>query len=119
MLLSGKLNTIPNILFRADSLFTSTPLSRNPDSGEGDSQKREFYNVFIHDPNLINYAKENLKRKDRVFVNGFLNYKSELDQDGKKQVNGYVEATNIFKIDRFSELSSENPVDDRIKSANE
>lgn len=78
-----------------------------------------MYNVYVHDRNLINYVKENLKRRDRVFLNGFLNYKPEIDQDGKKAFSGFVEATNILKIDRFSEISYENPIEENIKSASE
>lgn len=90
--------------------------SRDPVIGE--SQKRAFYQVFVHDPNLINYVKKNLNKRDRIFVNGFLNYKSETGQDGKRFHSGYVEATNILKIDRFPELSNENPIDESIKTVN-
>lgn len=91
--------------------------SRNPVDGE--NQKLTFYHIFVHDPNLINYVKENLQRKDRVFLFGSLNYKPEIDQNGEKTYGGYIEATNIFKIDRFSELSNENPIQANYKSASE
>lgn len=109
-----KLNKIPNIFY----IISIHRISRNPIDGV-DSQKREFYDVYVHDRNLINYIKENLKRRDRVFVNGFLNHKPETDQDGKKAFSGFIEATNILKIDRFSDIAYENPIDESIKSVNE
>lgn len=90
---------------------------RNPIDGE--SQKLSFFNIFVHDRNLINYAKENLRKKDRIFVNGFLSYKPETDQTGAKAYGGYIEASNILKIERFSEISNENPIDENIKSVGE
>lgn len=93
--------------------------SRNPAEGDAVSQKRDLYNVYVHDRHLIDYVKQSLKRRDRVFLNGFLNYKPEVDQNGEKTYSGHIEATNIVKIDRFSEMSNENPIDENIKSVNE
>ena len=87
---------------------------RNPVDGDG--EKLVFYNVYVHDRNLINYLKGNLQKNNRVFVNGFINYKPDIDQNGKKAFSGFIEATNIFKIERFSELSNENPI---IRSVSE
>lgn len=79
---------------------------RNPVDGK--SEKVAFYNIFCHDPDLIDYVKNNLQKRDRVFLNGFLNSKPDIDENGKKVFSGFIEATNIMKIDRFLELSSEN-----------
>lgn len=92
---------------------------RNPAEGGAETLKRELYNVYVHDRNLIDYVKNNVTRRDRVFVNGFLNYKPEIDENGAKAFSGYIEATKILKIDRFSEMSHENPIDEDIKYVNE
>lgn len=52
-------------------------------------------------------------------MNGFLNYKPETHQNGERVYAGYVEATNILKVDRFSKLSEENPIDKKLESAME
>lgn len=109
------LNCIPKIYFIRFCCFF-----RNPAEGDVERQKRELYSVYVHDRTLIDYVKENLNRRDRVFVNGFLNYKPETDENGEKAYSGHIEATNILKIDRFSEMSNENPIDESIgKSFNE
>lgn len=92
-------------------------LSRNPVDGDG--QKLAFINVFVHDRNLIDYLKENLQKRDKIFVNGFLNYKPEIDQNGEKAFSGFVEATNILRIDRFSDIANQNPIDEKIEFAGE
>lgn len=61
-----------------------------------------MFRVYVHEPSLVELVKNSLQRRDRVFVNGFLNYKSEMDKSGVKKRNGYIEAKNIFKVDRFN-----------------
>lgn len=99
--------TVELNVFHTDSLL----VFRNPAEGDIERQKREIYSVYVHDRNLIDYVKENLNQRDRVFVNGFVNYKPEIDENGEKSYSGHIEATNILKIDRFSEMTNENPVD--------
>lgn len=91
---------------------------RNPIEG-GETHKLAFYNIYVHDRNLIDYVKENLRKKDRIFVNGLLSYKPDTDQNGAKAYGGYIEASNILKINRFSEISNENPIEENIKSVGE
>lgn len=83
-------------------------------AAEGPIEKPTFYSVFVHNSELIKLLKNDLQRKDRVIVEGFLNSKPETDQNGVKRFAGYIEATNIFRVDRFSEAISES-----IQSTNE
>lgn len=76
-----------------------------------------MYAVYVHDPNLIEYTKNNLKQRDRVFVNGFVNYKPQTNENGERSYSGHIEATSILKVDRFSEISQKNPIDKRVESS--
>lgn len=89
---------------------------RNP--AEEPIEKPTFFAVFVHDKDLIKLLKSDLQRKDRVIVEGFLNSKPEADQNGVKKHAGFIEATNIFRVDRFSEAVNEN-VNESIQSTNE
>lgn len=72
----------------------------------------------MHDNDLIEMIKTNLQRKDRVLVNGFLGYKAENDQNGQRKFVGHIEATNIFKVDRFSKNVNEY-TDEYVRTPNE
>lgn len=79
----------------------------------------QFYRIFVHDKDLIEMIKTKLQRKDRVLVNGFLNYKVENDQNGQRKYVGHIEATHILKVDRFSKGFSEQTAEEFIKTSNE
>lgn len=84
---------------------------RNPENDQTGSETVSFFNIFVHDPDLINVVKQQLQKKDRIFIKGLLGYKPETDQNGRKKFSGHIEAENILKIDRFSEAAIENPVE--------
>lgn len=67
--------------------------------------------MFVHDSNLIEELKNNFQKRDRVFINGFLGSKQETDQNGQKKYGGHIEATNILRVDRFSEANNENRIE--------
>lgn len=54
-----------------------------------------------------------MQKRDRVIVNGFLNSKPEMDQNGKKKYGGYIEGTHIVKVDRLSKAT----IDEHVESA--
>lgn len=84
---------------------------RNEEGAE--SSRTFFFNVFVHDNELIEMLK-GLQKRDKVLIRGFLNSKPENDQNGNKKHSAYIEATNILKVDRFSESISENINDESI-----
>lgn len=84
-----------------------------------ESERVQFYKVYVHDKDLVQLLKNSVQKRDRVLVNGFLGAKPETDQNGQRKYAGHVEATQILKVDRFSEAQSENTAEDEIKTTNE
>lgn len=62
-----------------------------------------FFNVLVHDSDLIELLKNKLQKRDKVFINGLLNSRPEMDENGATKNSGFIEATNILKVDKFSE----------------
>lgn len=86
----------------------------------GETEKVQFYRIFVHDKDLIEMLKTNIQRKDRVLVNGFLSYKAENDQNGQRKYIGHIEATHILRVDRFSQNFDEQTAEEEfIKTSNE
>lgn len=94
------------------SIYRSAPER----ASEGQLEKTQYVRIYVHDQNLKQLLKENFQKGDRVFLNGFLNSKPEVDQSGQKKYGGFVEATNILKVDRFSAADSEYPAEENVKS---
>lgn len=88
------------------------PIIRN--LTEGESEKTQFARIYVHDENLVQLVKNNLQKRDRVFLNGFLSTKPDTDENGQKKFSGHIEATNILKVDRFTEYASENFAEENI-----
>lgn len=57
---------------------------------------------------------KSLQKKDKVLISGILNSRPENDQNGNKKHSAFIEATNILKVDRFTESISENINDESI-----
>lgn len=57
--------------------------------------------VFVQDPNLREYVKNNLKYLDYVQLRGSLVYKPYFDKGDKKRFDGRIEAESISKMIRF------------------
>ncbi|XP_031626514.1 uncharacterized protein LOC116342866 [Contarinia nasturtii] len=62
----------------------------------------EYFQVFVRDKNLIELLKSDVSERDRIIVNGHLQYKTDYDQNGKSCRSGLIEATNILKVDKFT-----------------
>lgn len=71
-------------------------MNRNSDGVE--EERTDFIPVFIYNDNLRNIVRYQLKRLDRVRVEGTLKYKSCINQNGKKQYKGFVVARRIDKL---------------------
>lgn len=102
----------PNWISFDSNIFYHLFMIRNAPDGE--SEKTEFLNIYVHDNELIKITKNNLQKRDRVFIRGFLSHKPDTDQKGQKTFSGNIEATNILKVDRFSEANNENLIEDQV-----
>lgn len=72
---------------------------RNSDGQE--VEETDFIPVFAYNESLRNIIRTQLKRLDRVRVEGFLKYKTCVDNKGKKQYKCYIEANKIAKLLTF------------------
>lgn len=99
-------------------MFFLILIYRNTTDGS-ENERVQFYKVYVHDKDLIQMLKNSVQKRDRVLVNGFLGSKPETDQNGQKKYSGHVEATQILKVDRFSEALNEDAVEEEIKTTNE
>ncbi|XP_055305507.1 uncharacterized protein LOC129570105 [Sitodiplosis mosellana] len=71
-------------------------LSKNSDGLE--EEQTDFITVFAYNESLRNIVRTQLKRLDRVRVEGTLKYKACIDSAGKKQYKCYIEANKIAKL---------------------
>ena len=94
-------------------MFIFFLIYRNTTDGS-ESERVQFYKVYVHDKDLIQLLKNNVQKRDRVLVNGFLGAKPETDLNGQKKYSGHVEATQILKVGRFSEAQNEDSVEEEI-----
>lgn len=46
---------------------------------------------------------ENLQKFDRIYLTGFVSYSTKMYQDGREYVNGFIEPTNLVKLQKFNE----------------
>lgn len=63
-----------------------------------DVERTDFIPVFVYNETLRNIVRNQLKRLDRVRIEGALRHKACIDINGKKQYKGYIEATKIAKV---------------------
>lgn len=63
-----------------------------------DVVRTDFVPIFVYDNALRNIVRSQLKRFDRVRIEGVLRNKSCIDESGKKQYAGYIECYNIAKV---------------------
>lgn len=61
-----------------------------------------FHAIFVFDADLRNTLCKNVKKNDRIFVNGFLSGNTHTFQDGKRLKSGFIVAEHIDKITRFA-----------------
>lgn len=60
-----------------------------------------FLSVFAQNEELREYVRNNLQRLDYVQVKGALQYKTFVDQKGKKQFAGSINAESITRSMRL------------------
>lgn len=63
-----------------------------------DVDRTDFVSVFVYNETLCNIVRNQLKRLDRVRIEGVLKYKACVDDTGKKRYKGFVVATKISKV---------------------
>ena len=48
---------------------------------------------------------QDLQEYDRIYLTGFVNYSSKkLYADGKEYINGFIQPSNLVKLQKFKEL---------------
>lgn len=75
------------------------------DENGRDVKHTDFLPVFVYDKHLREIVQSQLKRLDRVRVEGMLKYKVDADSFGKKRYRGYILATCIAKMINFNEVA--------------
>lgn len=63
-----------------------------------DVDQTDFVPVFVYNDQLRSIVRNQLKRLDRVRIEGVLRHKVRIDETGKKQYQGYIEAMQIAKV---------------------
>lgn len=63
--------------------------------------------VFVYNDTLRNIVRNQLKRLDRVRIEGVLRHKVRVDEAGRKQYQGYVEATQIAKVISLNKIAAQ------------
>lgn len=61
-------------------------------------QHVDFIPIYVYDSELRDYVRNNLKRLDRVRIEGILKNKPKTDDKGKKRMMGYIQAHSIKKM---------------------
>lgn len=69
-----------------------------------DVERTDFLPVFVYDKDLREIVQSQLKRLNRVRVEGIIKYKVDADHLGKKRYRGYILATRIAKMINFNEV---------------
>lgn len=64
----------------------------------GSEHVSQFHKVFVYDDQLREYVRDNLQKKDRVFVNGSLRHLTHTDDEGRRKYSAYIVANSIHKI---------------------
>lgn len=61
----------------------------------------DFHRVLIYnDPDMIRIAR-NLRKNDRVYITGSINYANREFPDGKIHASGYVQPSYIVKLKKI------------------
>lgn len=56
--------------------------------------------IIYNNPELLRIAR-NLRKRDRIYVNGLINYITDNYPDGKDYTNGFIQPTNLVKLKKF------------------
>lgn len=63
-----------------------------------DEEHVDFLPIFVYDKELREYVRNNLKRLDRVRVDGYLKTKNKKDDQGIVRKTSYIEAFRLNKM---------------------
>lgn len=58
---------------------------------------QHLHTVIVYDRNLQNYMRNNLKRYEKVFIEGYLNYQKCKIDDNTNRMSGNIVALHIEK----------------------
>lgn len=94
-----------NIIYTIYSCF---PIFRNSDGIDVD--RTDFVSVFVYNQSLRNIVRNQLRRLDRVRIEGVLKHKVCIDETGKKQYKGYIEATKIAKVTSLRQIVAQTEI---------
>lgn len=68
---------------------------------EDESISHELHRVLIYnDPDMLQVGRC-LRKHDRVYVNGLINYITKKYPDGKDYTNGFIQPINLVKFKKF------------------
>ncbi|XP_055303300.1 uncharacterized protein LOC129568976 isoform X2 [Sitodiplosis mosellana] len=68
---------------------------------QDESISRDLHRVLIYnDPEMLEIGR-NLRKHDRVYVNGLINYITKKYPDGKDYTNGHIQPTNLVRLKKF------------------
>lgn len=107
-----RLKLIDNILI----FFLHFVDSNNEDGSETDGTS--FHRVFIYESALREYIQNNLKKSDRILLNGKIGHMTSTGPDGKKVYSGFIVADNLYRIARRTTSQSESNESTEIKAEN-
>lgn len=66
-----------------------------------ESEDKEYHKVLIYkDPQMQQIAQD-LQKFDQIYVTGFINYSKDKYPDGNEYENGFIQPTNLLKLQKF------------------
>lgn len=77
-----------------------------------------FHRVFAYNDEVRQYINENLKKRDRVLVQGQIRHQTHTEPDGKRLYSGYIAVDSVFKIARRTHAEAESNESVEEKQAN-
>lgn len=68
-----------------------------------ETEEEEIHRVLIRDDSEMLRRSQHLRKHDRVYINGFINYTSRTHADGNVYTSGFIQPTDILKLRKFGE----------------
>lgn len=93
-----------HILFHGKIIFSDwkfiicITLFLNGCSRNGSETVSRFHLVFVYEEELREFVKTRLQKKDRVFVSGTVQHRTNEDADGKRKYSGVIFANSIQRV---------------------
>ncbi|XP_055298988.1 uncharacterized protein LOC129566786 [Sitodiplosis mosellana] len=99
------------------AIFTVvTNFTKTAEDGE-ESSGAHYHRVFAYD-DLLGYVKANLKKGDRILLNGRIGHMTNTQPDGKKFYSGFIVAENIFRVARRTKDDAESNESAKVEAEN-